>query len=295
MSDTSIHLGVAAAIGATLLYNLAIVLQKSQAERTQASGVRILGALAKRPLWLAAIAIQIAGFALHSFALTRAPVTVVQPIIASGLAFMVIFAAAILGERPTAREVRGTLLSVVGVSLLVMRPGSLAAMQQVAVRDLVLALGTAALAVAAMLHFSRAGAIRSASVRAALLGSAAGIGDGMSDSMNRLAGAWIAPTAGWIPPASIGIAAAMLLGAFGFQGFVTAQNALKLHRANTVIPCILIAQLVVPIAMASLLYGQSLPRGGADLAIWLAAIGLTVAGIATLANSTHVAEIHASA
>jgi len=285
--------GVVAAFSAAMLYNLAIVVQKTQAEQASASGVQILGALSKRPLWLLGIGIQIAGFVLHSFALTRAPVTVVQPIIASGIAFVVIFAAVILGERPTAREMVGMALSVAGLSLLVVRPGPLDAMQQVALQDLGLALGSAAIVIAGMLHLSGAAAIESVGIRAVLVGSAAGLGEGMSDAMNRLVGAWIAPSVGWIPPASIGVAAAVLLFAFGFQGFISAQNALKLYRANTVIPCILIAQLLVPIAMASLLYGQTLPRGGTDLAIWIAAIALSVGGVATLSRSAHVAELRA--
>ena len=44
--------GVLAAFSAAMLYNLAIVVQKTQAEKTTASGVQILGALSKRPLWL---------------------------------------------------------------------------------------------------------------------------------------------------------------------------------------------------------------------------------------------------
>ena len=285
--------GVLAAFSAAMLYNLAIVVQKTQAEQTSASGVQILGALSKRPLWLLGIGIQIAGFVLHSFALTRAPVTVVQPIIASGIAFVVIFAAVILGERPTSRELAGMALSVAGLSLLVVRPGPLDAMQQVALQDLGLALGSAAVVIAGMLQLSSAAAIESVGIRAVLVGSAAGMGEGMSDAMNRLVGAWLAPSIGWIPPASIGVAAAVLLFVFGFQGFISAQNALKLYRANTVIPCILIAQLMVPIAMASLLYGQTLPRGGIDLAIWIVAIALSVGGIATLSRSAHVAELRA--
>ena len=285
--------GVVAAFSAAMLYNLAIVVQKTQAEQATASGVQILGALSKRPLWLLGIGIQIAGFVLHSFALTRAPVTVVQPIIASGIAFVVIFAAVILGERPTAREMVGMALSVAGLSLLVVRPGPLDAMQQVALQDLGLALGSAAVVIAGMLQLASAAAIESVGIRAVLVGSAAGLGEGMSDAMNRLVGAWIAPSVGWIPPASIGVAAALLLFGFGFQGFISAQNALKLYRANTVIPCILIAQLMVPIAMASLLYGQTLPRGGIDLAIWIVAIALSVGGIATLSRSAHVAELRA--
>jgi drug/metabolite transporter (DMT)-like permease len=288
--STGISTGIEAAIGAALLYNLAIVVQKSQAEQAETDGVRILGALSRRPLWLLGIAIQIGGFALLSFALTRAPVTLVQPIIASGIAFAVLFAALLLGERPMRRELAGMALAVTGVCLLIARPAHSPAIQPVAVQDLGLALGSAAVLMAGLLQLAAdGGLVESTGLRAALVGSAAGLGQGMSDAMNRLAGAWLAPSVGWIPPAWIGIAAAVLLVVFGFHGFVWAQNGLRLYRANTVIPCILITQLLVPIAMASLVYGQALPADAAGLAIWAAAMALAIAGIALLSRAGGIA------
>jgi hypothetical protein len=176
-------------------------------------------------------------------------------------------------------------MSTAGVCLLIARYDPLAAMERVAVQDLGLAAGTAAALIAVLLSAGGSSALRSDSLRAALVGTAAGIGDGMSDSMNRLAGAWLDPQAGWIPPTSMGVAAIALLLAFGFQGFVSAQNALKLHRANTVAPFILTAQMLVPIAMGATIYGQSLPHGGLSLASWLAGLALTLGGIATLSSS----------
>jgi drug/metabolite transporter (DMT)-like permease len=287
--------GVEAAVLAALLYNLAIVIQKTQAERADASGVRIIGALWRRPLWLLGILLQLAGFALHAFALTRAPVTVVQPIIASGIVFVVLFAGLLLGERPHGREIAGMGMSTAGVCLLVARADPLAAMAHVAVQDLVLAVGTAAALAAGLLYARGAIGIRSPSLRAALIGTAAGIGDGMSDSMNRLAGTWLSPQGGWIPPASMGVAAIALLFSFGFLGFVAAQNGLKQHRANTVAPFTLTAQMLVPIAMGATIYGQSIPEGGLSLAGWLAALALVAAGIVTLSSSAPVAAIHAPA
>jgi uncharacterized membrane protein len=94
--------GVVAAIAAALLYNLAVVIEKTQAERVETSGVRILASLARRPVWLLGFAIQRVGFGLHYLALTRAPVTIVQPIIAAGIVFVVIFSAlAGCGKTPT--------------------------------------------------------------------------------------------------------------------------------------------------------------------------------------------------
>lgn len=234
--------GVAAAVAAALLYNLAAVVQKTQAEVVSATGVAIIVPLLTRPLWLAGVALQTLGFGLHSFALTAAPVTLVQPIIASGIVFLVIFAALILGERPTAREIAGMGMAVSGVSLLALSIGVPDAMRPVAVRDLVFAIASAAAVAAALLGAGRSQRAGSAGVRAALFGAAAGMGQGMSDAMNRLAGAWLSPQAGWIPPAAIGLSALLFLMLFGVQGFVLAQNAFQRYRANTVVPCMIAAR-----------------------------------------------------
>ena len=44
--------GIVAAFGAALLYNLATVLQKSQAQREAVEGIRLVARLFTRPLWL---------------------------------------------------------------------------------------------------------------------------------------------------------------------------------------------------------------------------------------------------
>lgn len=287
------RLGIAAAVLAALLYNLAIVIQKTQAERADATGVHIIGALWRRPIWLLGIALQLIGFALHALALTRASVAVVQPIIASGIGFVVLFAGLFLGERPHARELAGMGMSITGVCLLIARSDPLATMERVMEQDLALAVGTAAALIGGLLWALAAGGIRSDSVRAALIGTAAGIGDGMSDSMNRLAGTWLSPQGGWIPPTRMGVVAIALLIAFGFAGFVSAQNGLRLHRANMVVPFIVTAQMLVPIAIGGAIYGQSLPHGGVSLASWLAALTLTLGGIVTLSRSAAVASVRA--
>jgi len=281
--------GVAAAIAAAMLYNLAVVVQKTQAEQVEASGVAILGALWRRPIWLLGIAIQTLGFGLHSFALTQAPVTVVQPIIAAGIAFVAIFAALVLGERPGSREILGMTMVMVGMSVLVIGFEAPATMKDVAGSDLSLALTGAAALIAGLLYFAGADCIGSAGLRAALIGGAAGLGQGMSDAMNRLAGAWLSPGQGWTPPQDMGLVAVACLVALGFQGFVSAQNALRQYRANTVVPCMSTTQLLVPLVMAVALYGQSAPEGSQELALWAAAVALTLGGVATLASSAQVA------
>jgi drug/metabolite transporter (DMT)-like permease len=279
--------GVAAAVVAGCLYNLAVVVQKSQAELVAETGVAILGPLISRPLWLLGVAIQVLGLISHGFALTEAPVTVVQPIIASGIAFLVLFAALILRERPSAREMFGMVLAVSGVSLLALQiqaPVSLAPLDP---DDFAYAIASAAALAGALWWFGRSWRVASTGIGAALIGGAAGVGQGMSDAMNRLAGAWFAPH-GWVPPTWLMCAALALLLLFGMQGFVAAQNAFQRYRANTVVPCMVTAQLFVPVAMAIVLFGQPGPRDGEDAAVWAVALSLTFTGIIALARAPAV-------
>jgi drug/metabolite transporter (DMT)-like permease len=277
--------GVAAAALATMFYGLAVVMQKSQAERVGAGGVRILGALARRPRWLLAVGIQMIGLAFHSFALTRAPVALVQPIIASGVAFVVLFAFLLLDERPTRREMTGTALLIGGLALLVQELRGSAAIQDVVPQDLGLALGSCVALIAVLTGSGRYLGVGSGLAAVALAG-AAGLGQGMSDAMNRLVGAWLVPTRGWVPPAPMAIAAVLLLVAFGLQGLATAQNALRVYRANTVVPCLVAAQLLVPIAMAQVVYGQDV-RVVSPWALAVASFG-TFSGLLILCTSSRV-------
>jgi drug/metabolite transporter (DMT)-like permease len=279
--------GVAAAVVAGCLYNLAVVVQKSQAERVAESGVAILGPLMARPVWLLGVLLQVLGLVFHGFALTEAPVTVVQPIIASGIAFLVIFAALILRERPSARELFGMALAVSGVSLLALQIQGPVSLAPLDAEDFAYAIASAAGLAGALWWFGRSWRVASTGVGAALIGGAAGVGQGMSDAMNRLAGAWFAPH-GWTPPIWIMCAALIFLVAFGFQGFIAAQNAFQRYRANTVVPCMITAQLFVPVAMAIILFGQPGPRDGTDAGVWALALSLTFAGIAVLSRSRGV-------
>ena len=279
--------GVAAAVVAGCLYNLAVVVQKSQAELVSESGVAILGSLMARPFWLLGVALQMLGLVFHGFALAEAPITIVQPIVASGIVFLVLFAALILRERPSWRELVGMLLAVSGVSLLAIRVHGPAVLAPLDGEDFAYAVLSAAALAALLQRFGRSGRVASTGVRAALIGGAAGVGQGMSDAMNRLAGAWFEPS-GWIPPTWLLCAALVLLLLFGLQGFVAAQNAFQRYRANTVVPCIVTAQLFVPVAMAIILFGQPGPRDGTDAVIWSLALLLTLSGIFALSRAPGV-------
>jgi hypothetical protein len=160
-----------------------VVVQKSQAELVAESGVAILGPLMARPLWLLGVALQVVGLVFHGFALTEAPVTVVQPIIASGIAFLVLFAALILRERPSARELSGCCSRLSACQpARVADPGT-RLLAPLDADDFAYAVAERGGARGALC--SRSGARGRARVDGrgrALIGSAAGVGQGMSDA-----------------------------------------------------------------------------------------------------------------
>jgi drug/metabolite transporter (DMT)-like permease len=280
--------GIVAAFGAALLYNLATVLQKSQAQREAVEGIRLVARLFTRPVWLLGVACQIAGLGLHVVALARAPVTVVQPIIAAGIVFLVILAALALGERAGQRELAGMAATMGGVALLLTEAGEPATLGRVPVAALAGVILVAAGLIAGLSIVSARVPLVRASAGAVMFGLAIGLAQGMSDALNRLMGAWLLAGQGWRPPAPMGVAALVGLLAFGGVGFVLSQDAFRRHRANTVVPSMQTAQLVVPVGIAVTLYGQALPAGPAATLGWMVAFGLIVVGIVVLSGSAQV-------
>lgn len=280
--------GVLAAAGAAIVYNLSVVVQKYEAQHSSAEGVRIIFALARKPIWLLGIALQMVGFGLHVFALTQAPVTIVQAIIGTGIVFVVLFSWAVLHEIPGRREIAGIATAVCGVVLLVLTIGEEAGIDGVSWAALVISVAVLGGVVAVAVGVSRSHGHMGRGT-GVLAGLAAGVAFGSSDTMNRLMGAWLAPNGGRQPPLAMGITAAVLLFCYGFVGFITTQNALRVYRANRVVPSIQVPNMLVPVTMATILYGQPLPDGALATVVRLVSVALVVTGIVLLASSERVA------
>src|SRR5665811_1327699 len=83
-----VALGIASAVGASLLYNTSIALQALEARQVShdhSLRPSLLGRLARNRRWLGATALGLVGWPLEIAALLLAPLTVVQPCLASGL------------------------------------------------------------------------------------------------------------------------------------------------------------------------------------------------------------------
>jgi drug/metabolite transporter (DMT)-like permease len=95
------------AVLAALLYDLGYVLEKqglSSLPPVRPTPAGILRVARASPRWMAGFAAMLAGLGLQVIALTRAPVAVVQPILAGGLIALAAAGSRVLGERLTRRH-----------------------------------------------------------------------------------------------------------------------------------------------------------------------------------------------
>src|SRR5262249_14392524 len=103
--DTAVGALVAAC--ASACYETSYALQALEARRVhvfRTVRVSLLARLARRPLWLGAIALAVLGWPLQLLALSLAPLTLVQPVIALGVVLLLVLASRLLHERIGARE-----------------------------------------------------------------------------------------------------------------------------------------------------------------------------------------------
>ena len=112
-------LGIICAIGASALYNTSIALQALEARdvgHEHALRASLIGRLIRNPRWLVATLIGLLGWPLEIAALLMAPLTVVQPCLASGLVLLLFLGVTRLGETPGAREYGAVAAIVLGVA-----------------------------------------------------------------------------------------------------------------------------------------------------------------------------------
>ena len=112
-------LGIVAAVGASFLYNTSIALQALEARQVSLDHslrLSLFGRLLRNRRWLGATALGLLGWPLEIAALLLAPLTVVQPCVASGLILLLWLGATRLGERPGWREGVAVAAIVAGVA-----------------------------------------------------------------------------------------------------------------------------------------------------------------------------------
>jgi len=277
----STALGITAAALASCLYNVGLLLQ-AQASRREPVGTAfspgLLGRLVSRRLWLAGLFTGIAGWPLQAFAFTRAPLTVVQPMLGVGLVIPLLFGARVLGDRVRQRDVLNVAAVVAGVSMLVAVAPPKHIETTIDAR-LVIALGL----VAALLLASLLLTITWPGKRGSLLIASAGIGFALSSMTTKLLADattrhhWVL-AATWLA-ATIVASAAALLGE---------MNALQIRSAGAVASLVFAVETVVPVALSPLLFGETGNASPGALTLRACGIALAIAASVALTRAPGV-------
>lgn len=274
--------GIAVAAGAACCYEGAYVLQALEARRA-GGGARLhaslLGRLIKRPRWVAGTALSGAGALLQVYALTLAPLTIVQPVLALGLVLLLALSSVFLHERIGRRELLGVAAIVCGVAVvtLVADPGVGSAGDPLGVALLLLLLGTLT-----ALPFALRRRLPDARLRvvAAASGDAwAAIGLKLvADALDR--GSPL-PALAWA--ASAGLA--------GFLALTAEMSALQRIAATRVAPVVVSAQVLVPVIAGPLVFDEPWADTVPERLLLGVAIIAVAGGAALLGGSTAVADV----
>ena len=280
-------LGVVAAIGASALYNISIALQALEARTISPDhSLRpsLLQALLRNRRWVTATAVGLLGWPLEIAALLMAPLTVVQPCVASGLIVLLWVGARKLGEKPGPREVGAVAAIIVGVTgVAVAAPVRTTDHASPGAVALVLLLLAIPIVVPYLLR-------RWAAAYGLLVVISAGFGYAWTAIATKLATDAIAT--GGVLVAIVWLTTAA---ASEGVGLLSEMSALQRRRATHVAPVMFAVQVLVPVALAPLLFNEtwaSTPLGGAVLA---ASIGVAVGGCLLLSGSPAVGAAMESA
>ena len=274
--------GIGVAIGAACCYEGAYVLQALETRRA-GGGERLraglLGRLIKRPRWVGGTALSGAGALLQVYALTLAPLTIVQPVLALGLVLLLALSSAVLHEHVGRWELVGVAAVVCGVAVvaLVADPGVGGSGDAVGVAVLAAVLGTLT-----ALPFALRRRVADARLRviAAASGDAwAAIGLKLvADALDR--GVWL-PALLWL--ATAGLA--------GFLALTAEMSALQRIAATRVAPVVVSAQVLVPVIAGPLVFDEPWADSPAERLVLGAAILAVAGGAALLGGSAAVADV----
>jgi hypothetical protein len=278
-------LGIAAAVGASLLYNTSIALQALEAREVPAEHAlrpSLIGRLLRNRRWLGATALGFLGWPLEIAALLLAPLTVVQPCLASGLILLLWLGATRLGEAPGPREataVGAIVLGVAGVAWAA--PERTTDHAGAAAIGLALALVAIPIALPYLLRRRGAGTL-------AVVGAGCGYAwTAIASKLltDELAVGAVLVAAAWLATAAVSEGLALL----------SEMSALQGRPATRVAPVMFAVQILVPVALAPLIFNESwrtTPLGGLALIAFMA---VAVGGTVMLAGSRVVGAVLESA
>jgi drug/metabolite transporter (DMT)-like permease len=266
-----------------VLYNASIALQALEAREVphdHSLRPSLLGKLVRNRRWLAATGLGLLGWPLEIAALLLAPLTMVQPCLASGLILLLWLGATRLGEAPGRREFAAVAAIVVGVGGIAWAAPARTT-DHAGALSIAVALAVVAIPIALPYLLRR---------RVGGVGTLMVIGAGCGYAWTAMASKLL--TDEFAAGAILGVAALLAMAAASdLIALLSEMSALQRRAATHVAPTMFAVQILVPVLLAPLIFGESwgdTPLGGAVLVAFMA---VTVAGAVLLAGSRSVGAV----
>lgn len=280
-------LGILAAVGASVLYNTSIALQALEAREVpheHSLRVSLIGKLLRNRRWLGATALGFLGWPLEIVALLLAPLTVVQPCLVSGLVVLLWLGVTKLGETPGPREYLAVAAIVAGVAGVAWAAPERST-DHAGTAAIALALGLVAIPVAAPYLFRN---------KLSIVGFLATLSAGFGYAWTAIASKLLTDE---LAAGTLLVAVAWLATALASEGLalLSEMSALQRRPATHVAPVMFAVQVLVPVILAPLIFGESwseTPLGGVALVAFML---VALAGTMLLAGSKAVGAVLESA
>jgi len=280
-------LGIVCAVGASVLYNTSIALQAMEARgvpREHSLRVSLIGRLLRNRKWLGATGLGLLGWPLEIVALLLAPLTVVQPCLASGLVVLLWLGVTKLGEKPGVREYLAVAAIVAGVAGVAWAAPDRTT-EHAGTWAIALSLGLVAIPIAAP-YVLRG--------RGSATGTIAVVSAGFGYAWTAIASKLLTDE---LAAGAVLVAAAWLATAAASEGLalLSEMSALQERPATRVAPVMFAVQVMVPVILAPLIFMEkwsTTPGGGVALVAFML---VALVGVVLLAGSRAVASVLESA
>jgi drug/metabolite transporter (DMT)-like permease len=272
-------IAVLAALAAAGSFGVAAVLQHRQASETaegQTLRLRLLSDLARRPAWLAGIALAATAYGLQGLALTFGPLALVAPIVATDLLFALPLAARWSRRPLRRRDWTGCVLVAGGIGVFLATSPPSSGRSDAPAWEWLLAFGAVALVCAAAVAVSKTSG---QTLRAGTLAAAAGVTFGLTAAVT-LSFARLLRHVGL--PTSLGHWQPWALISLGLAGLLLSQSAYQAGALAVSLPIIDTLEPISGVVIGTAIFGEHLADSPAALALQLAAAAIAVAGIALL-------------
>lgn len=253
----------------------------SLAVTDEAGGLRLFAALLRMPVWWLAILAITLGFLLQAVALSKASLTLVEPLLIFELPLTILFAAVMLKGRLPARDWAAIGAVAAGLAAL-LAAASPSGGHAGHVAGWRWALG--GVAAAALVGLLLLGAVRaSGRARAAMMGAAAGAGFGISAALIKVCAARLhhdplALASDWQPYVMV---------VCGVGSLALFNGAVHIASLVTVQPAVTLGDPLVSALLGVMLFGEHV-RLGVLIVPELLGVALIVFGTLRLARSRHL-------